>query len=58
MFSSEYEPLIKSLFSLTKLHRLHIQQRYNDDKCYQNIIREEQMEQLTSTSLNDIKLQV
>ncbi|CAG9537126.1 unnamed protein product [Cercopithifilaria johnstoni] len=54
---SQYDPLIKSLFSFSKLHLLHIQQRYNEDKCHRNIINERQVEQLTSTSLSNIKLQ-
>ncbi|VDM15223.1 unnamed protein product [Wuchereria bancrofti] len=54
---SQYESIIDSLFSFSKLHLLHIQQRYNDDKCHRNIICERQVTKLTSTSLNDIKLQ-
>ncbi|KAL3990959.1 F-box domain family protein [Acanthocheilonema viteae] len=53
----QYDPLIKSLFSFSKLHLLHIQQRYNEEKCHRNIIREQHVEQLTSTSLSNIKLQ-
>ncbi|VIO89668.1 F-box domain containing protein [Brugia malayi] len=54
---SRYDSVIESLFSFSKLHLLHIQQRYNDDKCHRNIICERQVAKLTSTSLSDIKLQ-
>ncbi|KAM3727694.1 30S ribosomal protein [Dirofilaria immitis] len=54
---NQYDSLIESLFSFTKLHLFHIQQRYNEEKCHRNIINEQQMKQLASTSLNDIKLQ-
>ncbi|VDK68758.1 unnamed protein product [Litomosoides sigmodontis] len=54
---TQYDPLIKSLFSFSKLHLLHIQQRCNDDKCHRNIIREAHVDWLTSTLLNNIKLQ-
>ncbi|EFO16719.2 hypothetical protein LOAG_11785 [Loa loa] len=53
----QYDPLIETLFSFSKLHLLHIQQRYNEDKCQRNIIREKQVEQLASKSLSNIKLQ-
>uniref|UniRef100_A0A158Q7L8 F-box domain-containing protein n=1 Tax=Elaeophora elaphi TaxID=1147741 RepID=A0A158Q7L8_9BILA len=53
----QYDPLIKSLFSFSKLHLLHIQQRYSEDKCHRNIIYERQVEELTSASLTNIKLQ-
>uniref|UniRef100_A0A2K6VU46 F-box domain-containing protein n=1 Tax=Onchocerca volvulus TaxID=6282 RepID=A0A2K6VU46_ONCVO len=54
---SQYDPLIESLFSFSKLYMLHIQQRYNEDKCHWNIVHERHVKQLASASLSDIKLQ-
>uniref|UniRef100_A0A915PEE8 F-box domain-containing protein n=1 Tax=Setaria digitata TaxID=48799 RepID=A0A915PEE8_9BILA len=54
---STHDSLVDLLSSFPKLHLLHVKQRYNEDKCCRNIVREYQMEQLASTSLNNIKLQ-
>ncbi|VDN06939.1 unnamed protein product [Thelazia callipaeda] len=54
---SLYDQLITSLFSFPKLHTLHIQQRYSDDKCNSNILHKHQVEKLVSTVVNNIKLQ-